>query len=132
MLLPYCDLFISQILRKTSNDSKLAYRYCIGLETGDLSDIEHLTIGPSNNARWITWSVRWMRAYASKHKLNSHHQEVIERMTIYIAKVYFKVRFSIVLIIWKMLNISIFQSKYFKFKNNITNIFCMYDHDPVC
>lgn len=75
-----------------STDRKLLYELIVGLETGDISKVASRTIGAVHQARWLTFSARIVRLYCSvPEELGVYVMENLERLVIFIVKVYFKV-----------------------------------------
>ena len=75
-----------------SRDRQILYRLIIGIEDGDISNVAKRTIGKAYQARWITLSSRILRVYCSvPDNLGAYMLEVLERLSIFIIKVYFKV-----------------------------------------
>jgi hypothetical protein len=77
-----------------SRDRQILYQLIIGIEKGDVSSVAKKTIGKAHQARWITLSSRILRVYCSvPSHLGAYKLEVLERLSTFIVKVYFKVRF---------------------------------------
>ena len=75
-----------------SRDRQLLYKLIVGVSKGDISDVKNSTIGPVHQARWLTLASRIMRLYCSQpDNLGAYWESVLERLAIFIVKVYFKV-----------------------------------------
>ena len=84
-----------QVVKKMSTDRRLLYKLILGISKGNISSVEDSTIGPVNQARWLTLASRVLRLYCSPpDNLGTYGETVLERLSIFIVKVYFKVSTS--------------------------------------
>ena len=75
-----------------SRDRQLLYKLILGISKGDITDVQHCTIGAVHQARWLTLASRILRAYCSPpDNFGAYLETVLERLSIFIVKVYFKV-----------------------------------------
>ena len=76
-----------------SRDRKLLYQLVIGIENGNISKVAKSRIGKAHQARWLTLASRILRLHCSvPQHLGEYQMIVLERLSIFISKVYFKVR----------------------------------------
>ncbi|XP_063693346.1 uncharacterized protein LOC134825134 [Bolinopsis microptera] len=74
-----------------STDRRLLYKLILGISKGDISGVKDSTIGPVNQARWLTLASRILRLYCSPpDNLGTYVEIILERLSIFIIKVYFK------------------------------------------
>ena len=86
-------LVTPQVVQNMSNDRRLLYKTILGVSNGDLSDVEGCVIGKQHQARWLTTADRAVYLYGTVkfEELSEFLREALERLVIFIIKVYFKV-----------------------------------------
>jgi hypothetical protein len=76
-----------------SNDRQLLYQLILAIDSGSIDEkLAHRRIGTVHQARWLTLASRILRLYISvPDHLGAIVMEKLERLSIFIVQIYFKV-----------------------------------------